>query len=100
MTFLLWYLTDDKHIDVLLFLPTVRLLILLILTKDYILLWGSGQPYREFLHVDDLANAAIFLMNKYNHQDFVDTSFLSFHKLQTQYHGSLVNHQSQASMTE
>jgi len=27
-------------------------------------LWGSGAPYREFLHVDDLASACLFLMNK------------------------------------
>jgi len=26
-------------------------------------LWGSGSPYREFLHVDDLADACLFLMN-------------------------------------
>ena len=25
-------------------------------------LWGSGSPYREFLHVDDLADACVFLM--------------------------------------
>ena len=29
-------------------------------------LWGSGSPKREFLHVDDLANALIFLMENYN----------------------------------
>ena len=29
-------------------------------------LWGSGLPRREFLHVDDLANACIFLMKNYN----------------------------------
>ncbi|MBF0119157.1 MAG: GDP-L-fucose synthase [Desulfobacterales bacterium] len=28
-----------------------------------IILWGSGKPYRELLHVDDLANACLFLMN-------------------------------------
>jgi len=28
-------------------------------------LWGSGTPYREFLHVDDLADACLFLMNDY-----------------------------------
>ncbi len=27
--------------------------------------WGSGRPYREFLHVDDLADACIFLMQHY-----------------------------------
>lgn len=25
--------------------------------------WGTGKPYREFLHVDDLADASVFLMN-------------------------------------
>ena len=29
-------------------------------------LWGTGTPLREFLHVDDLANACVFLMNNYN----------------------------------
>ena len=29
-------------------------------------LWGSGSPYREFLHVDDLADALLFLMNNYS----------------------------------
>lgn len=29
-------------------------------------IWGSGKPLREFLHVDDLAGAAVFLMNSYS----------------------------------
>ncbi len=35
-------------------------------SKPFVLLWGSGNPKREFLHVDDLADACIFLtqMNK------------------------------------
>jgi GDP-L-fucose synthase len=28
-------------------------------------LWGTGTPRREFLHVDDLANACVYLMNDY-----------------------------------
>src|ERR671918_452061 len=28
-------------------------------------IWGSGAPRREFLHVDDLADACVFLMNRY-----------------------------------
>ncbi|MBW2574609.1 MAG: GDP-L-fucose synthase [Deltaproteobacteria bacterium] len=31
--------------------------------KPSVLLWGSGNPKREFLHVDDLADACIFLTN-------------------------------------
>ncbi len=37
-----------------------------------ITLWGSGRPKREFLHVDDLAEALIFLMNKYNGQEIIN----------------------------
>ena len=33
---------------------------------DKIVLWGTGTPYREFLHVDDLADAVVFLMQKYH----------------------------------
>ena len=32
-------------------------------------LWGSGNPYREFLHVDDLADAVIYLMENYDYSD-------------------------------
>jgi GDP-L-fucose synthase len=34
--------------------------------------WGSGQPRREFLHVDDLAAAAIFLMEKYDSEEIIN----------------------------
>jgi GDP-L-fucose synthase len=36
---------------------------------DHVMLWGTGEPYREFLHVDDLASACIFLMEKYAYSD-------------------------------
>ncbi|MNL49859.1 GDP-L-fucose synthase [compost metagenome] len=32
-------------------------------------LWGSGTPMREFLHVDDLADACLFLMRHYEGQE-------------------------------
>jgi len=32
-------------------------------------LWGTGEPYREFLHVDDLADACVFLVERYDYQD-------------------------------
>jgi GDP-L-fucose synthase len=35
-------------------------------------IWGTGSPMREFLHVDDLANACIFLMENYNEESFVN----------------------------
>lgn len=32
-------------------------------------IWGTGQPRREFLHVDDLADACVYLMNKVDHEE-------------------------------
>jgi len=37
-----------------------------------VFVWGSGTPLREFLHVDDLAEACIFLMNNYSEREFVN----------------------------
>ncbi len=34
--------------------------------------WGTGSPLREFLHVDDLADACYFLMLHYNEKQFVN----------------------------
>ena len=36
---------------------------------DRVVLWGDGSPYREFLYSDDLADAAVYLMERYNAQD-------------------------------
>jgi len=35
-------------------------------------IWGTGSPKREFLHVDDLADACYFLMQHYNEKGFVN----------------------------
>jgi len=35
-------------------------------------LWGDGSPMREFLHVDDLADACLFLMLNYNDPEIVN----------------------------
>src|ERR1700754_651176 len=35
-------------------------------------LWGSGKPRREFLHADDLADACLFLMQRYNEPGLVN----------------------------
>lgn len=37
-----------------------------------IMAWGDGSPTREFLYVDDLADACIFLMNEYNSSDHIN----------------------------
>ena len=40
--------------------------------KSEIICWGSGEPMREFLHVDDLAEACIFLMDNYDDVGWVN----------------------------
>jgi GDP-L-fucose synthase len=35
-------------------------------------IWGSGQPRREFLHVDDLADASIFLMRNWSEDQHIN----------------------------
>ena len=39
---------------------------------DRVTLWGSGTPLREFLHVDDLADALLFLMASYSGESHVN----------------------------
>lgn len=34
--------------------------------------WGTGTPRREFLHVDDMAAASVYLMNNYDGEQFVN----------------------------
>ena len=41
-------------------------------SKSEITLWGSGSPKREFLFVDDLAEACVFLMKNYNNSKIVN----------------------------
>ncbi|MCK5459988.1 GDP-L-fucose synthase [Candidatus Parcubacteria bacterium] len=40
--------------------------------KKEITLWGTGKPKREFLYVDDLADACVFLMQNYNDSDIIN----------------------------
>jgi len=35
-------------------------------------LWGSGRPRREFLHTDDMASAAVFLLENYDHDSHIN----------------------------
>lgn len=39
---------------------------------DRVTVWGSGMPRREFLHVDDLAEAAVFLLKEYDSGDIIN----------------------------
>lgn len=40
--------------------------------KEYVEMWGTGAPYREFLLVDDLADAAVFLMKNYDSPEIIN----------------------------
>ena len=40
--------------------------------EPFVTIWGSGTPKREFLHVDDLADACYFLLQNYNEQGLVN----------------------------
>ncbi|OQP66874.1 GDP-fucose synthetase [Niastella vici] len=41
-------------------------------SEPSVIMWGTGQPRREFLHADDLADACYFLMQQYNEEGFVN----------------------------
>ncbi len=65
-----------------------------------VIIWGTGSPKREFLHVDDLADACVFLMKKYDEKPFVnigtgeEVSILALAQLIksiTSYSGKIVN---------
>lgn len=40
-------------------------------TRD-VVVWGTGAPRREFLHVDDLADACVFLMRRYDEDSHIN----------------------------
>lgn len=37
-----------------------------------VVIWGSGNTKREFMHVDDLAEAIVFVMNNYSSKSFIN----------------------------
>ncbi|MGY3039674.1 GDP-L-fucose synthase [Rhodanobacter sp. TND4EL1] len=37
-----------------------------------VVIWGSGEPLREFLHVDDLADALLFLARNYSQRELIN----------------------------
>jgi GDP-L-fucose synthase len=40
-----------------------------------VIVWGTGEPRREFLHVDDLADALLFLMQNYDGEELVNVGW-------------------------
>jgi GDP-L-fucose synthase len=40
--------------------------------KDEVVIWGTGSPRREFLHVDDMADACLFLMEHYDDAQLIN----------------------------
>ena len=40
-----------------------------------VIVWGTGKPFREFLYVDDLAEACFFLMQQYNDELFLNIGY-------------------------
>lgn len=43
--------------------------------ESAVTIWGSGKPLREFLNVDDLADACLFLMDSYKGDDFFNVGY-------------------------
>jgi GDP-L-fucose synthase len=43
--------------------------------SNVVTLWGSGTPRREFLHVDDLADACVFLMKSYSDSEIINAGW-------------------------
>ncbi len=40
--------------------------------SPHVVCWGTGRPFREFLHSDDLASALVFLMHHYSEEMFIN----------------------------
>lgn len=40
--------------------------------EDFVEVWGTGTPLREFLHVDDMADGCVFLMENYDGEEHVN----------------------------
>ena len=41
-------------------------------SNPFVTIWGTGTPRREFLHVDDVADACVFLMNNYDQSEMIN----------------------------
>ena len=67
--------------------------------EQTVTIWGTGKPFREFLHVDDLADACLFLINNFNDKGPINVGFgeeISIENLAimiakiVDYHGDLI----------
>lgn len=63
------YHPENSHV-----LPALirRIILAKMNNEATVIIWGTGTPRREFLHVDDLADACYFLLQKYNEQGLVN----------------------------
>jgi len=43
--------------------------------ESELVVWGTGAPRREFLHVDDLADACVFLMERYDSEQLINVGW-------------------------
>ncbi|MBM0106157.1 GDP-L-fucose synthase [Steroidobacter sp. S1-65] len=43
--------------------------------EQEVVVWGTGTPRREFLHVDDLADACLFLMQRYDGEQLINAGW-------------------------
>jgi GDP-L-fucose synthase len=63
------YHPEDSHV-----LPAlIRRIVLAKKTNEpSVVIWGTGKPLREFMHVDDLSDACFFLLNNYNQKGLIN----------------------------
>lgn len=66
------YHPENSHV-----LPALirRIVLAKINNEPSVTIWGTGTPRREFLHVDDLADACYFLLQNYNEQGIVNIGY-------------------------
>jgi GDP-L-fucose synthase len=43
-----------------------------VIDRPEVAVWGSGTPLREFLHVDDLARAVVFCLDRYDEYEHIN----------------------------
>jgi GDP-L-fucose synthase len=64
-----------------------------------VIIWGTGKPLREFMHVDDLSDACFFLLNKYDQKGLINIGsgieisikeLAELISLEVGYHGQLI----------